>query len=433
MPPGDSRSNNLSPSQRPYRRPASVSRSVPPASRQQASQEATVGIVRHQIENIFQQGSRHMQPMQPVREAEPAPTPRELAEEKTPEQIEQAAAFAESSHTNPDSPYDRTHEADRTDLHTDQWKQYHSAWQDYYQQYYERYYIGEVYRMRETLDAHTTPGVSHAAHEELSEELSDNDEAFHKLRADLLNNVRTQTVRVRNSRHFMPILTAGLTMALFLFLNFNSIIFSNVAAYMSPGNIDPANIIVDPNIDIPISNEPRLIIPKINVDVPVVYDTKNDQVSQLSAMEKGVAWFGVPGANSKPGQIGNTVLSGHSSNDLFDPGEYKFIFARLDQLVPGDTFVVNYLGTRYTYTITKKEVVKPTDVQKLVYPTDKPVMTLITCVPLGTAQNRLLVTAEQVSPSPLEAAAAPEASVADEGAAMPGNSPNILRRLFGSN
>ena len=88
---------------------------------------------------------------------------------------------------------------------------------------------------------------------------------------------------------------------------------------------------------------------------------------------------------------------------------------------------------RYTYTITKKEVVKPTDVQKLVYDTGgKPVMTLITCVPLGTAQNRLLVTAEQVSPDPTAAQEAPDAKDTDDEAAMPGNSPTLLNRLFGA-
>lgn len=433
MPPGDSRRTSFSPQQRSYTRPAPV-RSTPDSARQQSTQEATVGIVRNQIENIFQQNAHAAQPAQ---SAQPAPE-QPIAATPKEEQEAQAAAFAEASHTSPDSPYDRTHEADRTELRAAQWNHYHSAWQDYYRQYYERYYIGEVYRMRETLDAHTSPAATPAAaHEELPEQLADNDEAFHRLRADLLQNVRTQTVKVRRSRHFMPALAGGLTLILFWFFvaGGNQLVFANVKAYASPGSINPANIIVDPNINIPISEEPRLIIPKINVDVPVIYETSNDQVSQLQAMEKGVAWFGIPGttANSKPGQIGNTVLSGHSSNDLFDPGDYKFIFARLDQLVEGDTFFVNYQSKRYVYSITKKEVVRPIDVQKLIYPTDKPVMTLITCVPLGTAQNRLLVTAEQVSPDPTQAEAAPEDAGAEyEEPTMPGNSPNVLQRLFGA-
>ena len=425
MPPGDSRKTNSDDRQRPYARPTSFL--DPRKAQQQATQDATAGIIRGQIESIFQQGTG-----QQAEQTQAAQQPESNISRDKEQAAAQAAAFAETSHTSPDSPYDRTHQPGRTTLREGQWKQYHTAWQDYYQQYYERYYIGEVYRMRQTLDVHTTPSTSPKAHEHLSEEQSESDAAFHALRANLLQNVRGSAVKVRRSQHFMPLLAAALTMVLFLFLQYNRILFANVEAYVSPGNINPANIIVDPNVDIVISNEPRLIIPKINVDVPVVYDTKPDQVSQLQAMEKGVAWFGIPGANSRPGYVGNTVLSGHSSNDLFDPGNYKFIFARLEQLVEGDTFYINYLGVRHVYTITKKEVVKPTDVQKLVYPTDKPIVTLITCVPLGTAQNRLLVTAEQISPSPIQAEDVPESTDAVKESAMPGNTPSFLGRLFGS-
>lgn len=59
-------------------------------------------------------------------------------------------------------------------------------------------------------------------------------------------------------------------------------------------------------------------------------------------------------------------------------------------------------------------------------------MTLITCTPLGTALNRLLVTAEQVSPSPSEAKPAPNAPSANQqSATMPGNSPTFIERVFG--
>jgi sortase A len=420
MPPIDPRRARLQSPQRSYLR-SSVDNDGQSA-RRQAARDASVGIVRNQIENIFQQSAR------PAQSARQTQTPELTATRPTEKQAVQAAAFAETSHNSPDSPYDRTHERDRTDLRDEQWKHYHSAWQDYYRQYYERYYLGEIYRMHQEADTKVaaTPVLGS------EDDLSAGEETFHDLRADLLKNVRASAVKVRSSRHFMPFLAAGLTVLLFLFLQYNRIIFANVEAYVSPGNINPANIIVDPNIKIPISDEPRLIIPKINVDVPVVYDTRPDQASQLQAMEKGVAWFGIPGANSRPGQIGNTVLSGHSSNDLFDPGEFKFIFARLEQLTDGDTFYINYQGVRYTYSVTRKEIVKPTDVQKLVYSTDKPVVTLITCVPLGTAQNRLLVTAEQISPNPSEAEQAPSTDNTTEEATMPGNTPSFLRRLFGS-
>ena len=149
-------------------------------------------------------------------------------------------------------------------------------------------------------------------------------------------------------------------------------------------------------------------------------------------MDRGIAWFNIPGANAKPGQMGNLVLSGHSSNDWLDKGEYKFIFAPLERMKKGDAIYVNYEGKRYTYTITRTQVVKPTDVHALQIGNDKPYITLITCTPLGTALNRLLVFGEQVSPDPKAATAAKEtADDSAETAKMPANSPTFFERIFG--
>jgi sortase A len=254
---------------------------------------------------------------------------------------------------------------------------------------------------------------------------------MYDLRSKLLGKMQDSAKKVRKSRHFIPLTAAVCVVLLFLFLQFNRILFANVQAYISPGDIDPANLIVDPSTNVAVNPDPKLIIPKINVDVPVNYNTTPDYNAQMKAMENGVAYFGIPGANSKPGQVGNTVLSGHSSNDFIDQGAYKFIFARLDHLAKGDTVYVNYNSIRYTYTVTDMTIVKPTDVSKLVYKTDKPLLTLITCTPLGTSLNRLLVTAEQVSPDPKSAAPAPGSASTNQPTSIPGNSPTFVQRLLG--
>ena len=385
------------------------------------NQEAAANIVRGQLDSIYSGGTDTPTPQTtPVVAAEPA----------TQQSIETI------------SPYDRT-QTNHAVVQADQWKQYHSAWQDYYQKYYERYYVGQVYRAREALEARagqaavvmaplaTIPDKQEETVEKKASDTFSRDQAMYDLRTKLVSKLQTSAVKVRKSRHFVPAAAALCVVLLFLFLQYNRVLFANVEAYVSPGSVDPANIIVDPTTTIAVNPEPKLIIPKINVDVPVDYNTTPDYAGQMKAMENGVAWFGIPGANSKPGQIGNTVLSGHSSKDLIDSGSFKFIFARLDHVNQGDTVYINYNSTRYTYVVTKKEVVKPADVQKLVYSTEKPVLTLITCTPLGTALNRLLVTAEQISPSPQQAAAAPENTSSGQNVAIPGNSPTFLQRIFG--
>jgi sortase A len=404
---------------------------IPARGNSTAINAAAASIVRDQVNSIYAGNTTtptpQTTPVTPAQAPQPAPTPaqKQPAEEETP------------------NPYERTH-SNVEQVQADQWKQYHSAWQDYYQKYYERYYMGQVYRARQVLQEKAREASSQPAQTQQPQpvavepqggepETLSRNEALYDLRNKLLDNVRTSAKKVRKSRHFVPITAALCVVVLFLFLQYNRVLLANVQAYISPGDVDPANIIINPSTDIAVSAAPKLIIPKINVDVPVVWDTKPDYDSQMTAMQNGVAWFGIPGANSHPGQVGNTVLSGHSSNDVIDKGDYKFIFARLDHMVKGDSIFINYQGKRYTYTVTRTEVVQPTQVNKLVYKTNKPILTLITCTPLGTSLNRLLITAEQVSPDPLNASAAPEDSGNSKTTVIPGDSPTLLERIFGGN
>lgn len=407
---------------RPYlHSPGSHDRTV---SQQQQHHDAAANVARKQLSSIYSGNTTT-----PTPQTTPVPSEQEPASQapKTPASQQQPIEAT--------NPYERTHKAS-TNVSADQWKQYHSAWQDYYQKYYERYYIGHLHHARQTLEARVADASQQAPAATTPEQPTSDGElsrkqALGELRRNLRERIYHSAKKARSSRHFIPIAAALCVVVVFMFLQYNRNIFATVNAYVSPGNIDPANIIVDPTTELQVSPEPRLIIPKINIDVPVVWDTKPDQASQFKAMESGVAWFGIPGANSKPGQVGNTVLSGHSSNDLFDQGAYKFIFAQLDRLENGDTIYINYESTRYTYTVTKKEVVLPTDVKALIYDTNKPVLTLITCTPVGTADKRLLVTAEQLSPNPNAAKAAPP-DTSNDSTAMPGNSPTFFERLFGS-
>ena len=95
---------------------------------------------------------------------------------------------------------------------------------------------------------------------------------------------------------------------------------------------------------------------------------------------------------------------------------------------------MNYEGKRYTYSVTTTEVVMPNEVSKVQIQTDKPMLTLISCVPLGTAEKRLLVFAEQISPNPSGAETAETSDESTpEATNIPGQpSPTLLEKLFGA-
>lgn len=328
-----------------------------------------------------------------------------------------------------ENPYERTHNEQQHQIEPSAWQKYHTAWQNYYQQYYERYYVSQVHAAKESLESQ-----SRTQKQPEKEQPITSDEALYDLRSKLRAQVEEKASKVTKSRHFMPALAAVAVMLLFLFLQYNRTLFATVEAYVTPGNMDPSSLVVDPGAQAAVGPEPKLIIPKINVDVPIIWDAvAASQTSLNRAMDKGVAWFNIPGANARPGERGNFVLSGHSSNDWLDDGDYKFIFARLEQMKVGDVIYVNYNGTRYTYNITRMVVVKPTDVAALTYPTDKPEITLITCTPLGTALNRLLVFGEQVSPDPNSAGEVTATTNSAAATKMPSNSPTFVQRLFGGN
>lgn len=375
-----------------------------------SAQQAAAQIVRDQINSIYGNGAA----------VQPTPAPQQADQP-----LQQTFTVS--------NPYERTH-TPTPEPQAEQWKQYHSAWQDYYQKYYERYYAGQIHQAKQALNtpepAQETPRSVIAGPAESPKDIT-KQEALNDLRSKLRQQVTESAGKIRKSRHFIPISAAALVALVFVFLQYNQVLFANVQAYVVPGNIDPQNIIVDPTVETNVGPESKLIIPKINVEAPIAFGVSNDYDSQMKAMETGVAHFSIPGASSVPGQTGNTVLAGHSSNDAFVNGDYKFIFAQNEKLQTGDTIYVNYQGKRYAYKITTKEVVMPEEVSKLVYPTDKPVLTLVSCVPLGTALKRLLITAEQVSPDPTVATTAPAADDAPKVVSIPGSEPTFFERLFG--
>lgn len=406
-----------------------------------SQQDAAANIVRGQISSIFAQEEQPSAPApaQNVQSSPPQAPAHPVAQEAQPStQPQPPATTSHQESLATASPYERTHNP-QASIQPEQWKAYHSAWQDYYKRYYEGYYTQQLSSAKKTIaqnqqPASETPKTAIGSH--MSEQIQTKEgpvtrkEAMEELRTKLLDKVETSAKKARKSRHFIPVIATLSVLLIFGFLQYNTVLIANVKAYVTPGNIDPQNIIVDPANTVAVDPEPRLIIPKINVDTPVFYDIPTDQTSQDKAMENGVAHFGIPGANSRPGEIGNTVLSGHSSNDVFAAGDYKFIFMQLDKLEIGDTIYANYEGTRYTYVVTEKKEVAPTDVQALIYDTDKPEMTLITCTPLGTALRRLLVTAEQVYPTTSKPAPTQSDNTPSE-TSIPGQGqPSVLQRLF---
>lgn len=229
------------------------------------------------------------------------------------------------------------------------------------------------------------------------------------LKQDLLNRVkRSKPSRDRRlpdtslRSHLKPFIMAMGVAFIVMGMNYNQLVIAQIKQYVRPSELAGTPVIVDPNSDIKVGKEPRIIIPKINVDVPVVYDVKTYQESAIqNALERGVVHYG---NTPVPGEPGNNIIVGHSSNNFFNAGKYKFAFVLLNELELGDTFTLHYEGTRYVYKVSRKEVTSPDTsdplTKSLLSATQKPTTTLITCTPPGTSWKRLIVQGQQISPSP---------------------------------
>ncbi len=224
---------------------------------------------------------------------------------------------------------------------------------------------------------------------------------------------------------------AALVGGLFMFTFFNE---AFIAPFISPSkNVSATPIIGN---ETTVSEDPKVIIPKINVEVPVVYDVRTIEEDAIQAgLERGVVHYAT---TPFPGENGNGVIVGHSSNNILNSGQYKFAFVLLRKMEIGDLFYLNFEGKRYTYKIYEKTVVPPTDVSVLGPAERDNSFTLITCDPPGTSTNRLIVVGEQISPDPSSNTEASndyqapldETAESEEEEIVPGNAPSLWSRLW---
>ena len=320
-------------------------------------------------------------------------------------------------------------------IDSESWKKYHTAWQDYYQKYYSEYYAkaARTYIEQERLKAarDNTDGLAEPANSSAyqTSEITEDDSLRERIRKKATDSAK----KSRRHRRLIPIV-AGLTVVIaILFLQYNRLIFAPIMAYISPGNVPPSEIeAIDPTINREISADPKLIIPKLNIDVPIRFNVALKDI--MPAMNNGVAHYRIAGASAYPGEIGNFVITGHSAGDIYSSNPYKFIFSGLERLEAGDLIYVNYNSTRYTYSVTSQKIISPSDVAALVYPTDKPILTLITCYPIGTSRSRLLLAAEQISPAydaTSDTPSAPTEPIVDDGDLdLPSNEPSFFEGIW---
>jgi sortase A len=98
------------------------------------------------------------------------------------------------------------------------------------------------------------------------------------------------------------------------------------------------------------------------------------------------------GGTALPPEKGNAVIFGHSTlPQLFNPDNYKAIFATAHTLKVGDTIIAHINDISYTYKIFNITIVNPDDTSIFTQHYDDSYLTLVTCTPPGTTWKRLII------------------------------------------
>jgi len=151
-----------------------------------------------------------------------------------------------------------------------------------------------------------------------------------------------------------------------------------------------------PKLDIEITPyENRIIIPKITKNIPLL-DVKQKSVSWAKELENILMkeleeWVVRYPGSTKPGKDWNTFIFGHSSNYPWIKWNYNDVFANLNKLEKGEEIIVYYEQEKYTYKVKEKKVITPGQTDILKRNKNKDEITLMTCWPLWTTLNRLIV------------------------------------------
>jgi LPXTG-site transpeptidase (sortase) family protein len=132
-----------------------------------------------------------------------------------------------------------------------------------------------------------------------------------------------------------------------------------------------------------------LVIPNLNIQTPILEPKYNDNKEINELLLQGV----VRDLLSSPiGLKGNTVIFGHSSNNR-NEGKFNNIFKKLVNIKIGDEIFIFQNFQQYRYIVEETFIVNPNDRSILENIDDKKMLTLYTCYPVGTDNQRFVVRA----------------------------------------
>ena len=130
-------------------------------------------------------------------------------------------------------------------------------------------------------------------------------------------------------------------------------------------------------------------IPKIGISAPLIFVSNANNQYLHDKLDSGVIHY--PGS-AKPGEIGETIVLGHSAPPNWPKIKYDWVFSRLNELNPGDTIILYYNNQKYVYSVTRKVFLnKGQEMPKNDLTNNNNTLISISCWPPGKDYKRIAV------------------------------------------
>lgn len=136
----------------------------------------------------------------------------------------------------------------------------------------------------------------------------------------------------------------------------------------------------------------NLEIPRFGVLVPLVFIESQNEKELYKALEKGTVHFT---SSVLPGEIGQTIILGHSAPANWPKVSYDWVFSRINELNEGDEVILYVENKKYVYVVKRKffldrgEQILENDLTK-----EENVLILVSCWPPGKDIKRIAVEAQ---------------------------------------
>lgn len=136
----------------------------------------------------------------------------------------------------------------------------------------------------------------------------------------------------------------------------------------------------------------KLEIPRFGISAPLIFIESEEDRELHEALEKGAVHFT---SSALPGQIGQTIILGHSSPMGWPKVNYDWVFSQINELKEGDELILDVENKKYVYSVKQKffldrgDEIPENDLTK-----GKNVLILVSCWPPGKDIKRIAVEAE---------------------------------------